>query len=300
MKKTHNNGNMAILEPSVYQNPTLDKYRAAVEEAIENGRLKLPVLPEVVRHLLAMKDDAELETSELSRLIHRDVTLAGHVLKISNSVYYAGARQISSLSQAIVRLGRRALIKIAVSITMQGSLFQVAGYESELKAMATHALTSGAYAQHIGTILNIEDDELFMCGLMHEVGKPVLLQILVDLGRTWGETIPAPLLSILMEDLHTAVGSKLAELWRMPVAIRLACLYCKDYVAASESQQAIMITYLANRLATALCRNVAEKDQGLWSDPVFESLEFTPAQRERLYYARGEIEERVQTFTVDR
>ena len=146
-----------------------------IEHRITQGGLKLPVLPHAVQKVLAMNSNPEFDIAELSQLIHQDATLAGHVLRVSNSSVYAGANKTSSLSQAISRLGGHAMVKIAVSITMQGEMFQVVGYKEEIKQIWHHSVASGVYAQEISQISGPVDPEMYMCGLMHKVGKPVLL-----------------------------------------------------------------------------------------------------------------------------
>ena len=150
-------------------------YVKALEQRIATNSLKLPVLPHVVREILSAGDDPNVNARHLSSFIHKDQTLAGHVLRLSNSAVYAGTRKIRSLNQAIARLGGRALVKIAVSITMKGEVFRISGYEQYVKEIWEHALVSGSYAQEIAKISGLSPEELFMCGLMHQVGKPVLL-----------------------------------------------------------------------------------------------------------------------------
>ena len=289
---------MAISEPSVYDKVDLEPYRAAVEEILGKGNLKLPVLPEVVRDLLALNADATIETRELYDLVHRDLTLAGHVLRVSNSAIYAGTRKIASLNQAIVRLGRRALVKIAVSITMQGVLFQVPGFKSEMKAMAEHALTTGAYAQEIGSVMGADNDELYMCGLLHGVGKPVLLQAFVELKKAGRVDFSPEVMQHLMNEYHGEVGFRLASEWKLPQAVRLACLYSKNYSQAPEEHHALMITYLATQFASRLLGNEEKENDRFWSDPVFNDLGCTTAQKESLIQARESVEEIVEMISV--
>ena len=50
----------------------------------------LPVLPQVAGQVVSLSNDPNAELGELSSLIHQDQALAGHLLRISNSVAYRG------------------------------------------------------------------------------------------------------------------------------------------------------------------------------------------------------------------
>ena len=46
-------------------------------------------LPEVAQKVIAMTSDENCDASQLSTLIHRDQSLAGNILKITNSASFA-------------------------------------------------------------------------------------------------------------------------------------------------------------------------------------------------------------------
>ena len=168
---------------SVIPTKNLDLYCDEIEARMKENRLKLPVLPKAVQKILSMSNNPEFDVGELSDLIHKDPTLAGHVLRVSNSSIYGGAYKINSLNQAVARLGSQAIVKIAVSITMRGEVFRVAGFKEEVTHIWRHALASGVYAQELSDVCKITYPEMYMCGLLHQVGKPVLMQTMVDISK---------------------------------------------------------------------------------------------------------------------
>lgn len=231
---------------------TLKLFCDEIERRIKEGALKLPVLPRAIQKVLAMQNDPEYDLAELSDLIHQDQTLAGHVLKVSNSSIYAGNYKTSSLTQAISRLGAKVMVKIAVSITMQGDVFRVDEYREEIKQIWSHSLATAVYAQHIAEIGGTPDSGMYMCGLVHQVGKPVLLQTLVEISRLLDRRPAAEDVKHILHRYHPTVGAALGKNWKLPPAVLASCLHYLQPQGADEAVRAVSITHIASRLADAL------------------------------------------------
>lgn len=282
-------------------------YCQEIEKKIESADIKLPVLPQAVQRILSMNSDSEFDVAELSALIHKDQTLAGHVLRISNSSVYAGVYRTSSLSQAISRLGKHAMVKIAVSVTMKGELFHVTGYESELSEIWQHSLASGMYAELIAKIMGAVDPEMYMCGLMHQVGKPVLLQTLVDLAKTHNQPLTHEQVVRVLDRYHTDVGYQLATRWKMPVSVTNACRFYANPGAAPEGHRAINITHIASGLADCLLKSVSthsasqiddENELHLLNGPIAAQIGLGKDEISSIQAQKDEIVEKVQALSV--
>ncbi len=231
------------------KDPNMIPFRFALKAYIEDERLKIPVLPDVVGKVIALINHPQADANTLARLIHKDQALAGYVLRVSNSPIFAGARQIETLRQAISRIGAKTLGKIALSITMQGKVFKAKGYEQVIKDIWRHTLTSGAFAQDIGHLLNESSESLYLCGLLHTVGKPVILQALQDLKQELSMELSIEAGLSLMEEFHQIVGFKVAEQWKMPEAVKEACLFYPDPEAAESYKKEVRVTFLAHQFA---------------------------------------------------
>lgn len=269
-----------------------------IEHRIYAGSLKLPVLPLAVQKVLAMNSDPEFDVDALSKLIHQDHTLAGHVLKVSNSSIYAGAYKTSSLSQAISRLGGHAMVKIAVSITMQGQVFQVVGFKEEIKEIWHHSLASGVYAQEISEVCRKPNPEMYMCGLMHQVGKPVLLQALVDISKTNKMSLSHATVEFVLDRYHAEVGALLSEDWKLPASVKASCLHYQNPSASDISQEAVNITHLASRLADHIMHQNQEDEFLVDNDSCMQTLGILDEHVTMLIGKKDEIKEMMQAVSV--
>lgn len=262
------------------------RYCDAILIRLETGNLKLPVLPLAIQKIMEMNSNPEFDVQALSALIHQDQTLAGHVLRVCNSSIYAGTYKIHSLRQAVSRLGGHAMVKIAVSVTMQGEIFQVIRFREEIQEIWRHAFASGLYAQEIASMGGHADPEMYMCGLLHQVGKPVLLQTIVSIARELGDTLTEHEVADVLARYHSQVGTLLATSWKLPATIINACRFYEQPDQAPAPATAAYITHLASRLAHELLR---AQDRPVCEPGVLEAIGLTPAHLDLLAARDEEI-----------
>ena len=271
-----------------------DPLRAAVAHRLATGQLNLPMLPRVASQVVALVGSPTTDANRLSELIHRDPALAGQVLRIANSPAYMPRMPIVSLQQAVSRLGLNVVSEIAFAASLQSGVFRVPGYESVLNQLWRHALASGAFAKEIARVRRLNVESAFLCGLLHSVGKPALLQLVNDVakGSSTSSSIrvgPIALVAVL-DDLHAVVGVRIAEQWGLPKPVAASIEHHATYAQAGAFRQEAMITFLADRLAThALDPTRFGGDDGFRDTPVIAELNLYPddvagllARRERV------------------
>ncbi len=164
----------------------LEKLRDALVERINTQALDLPLLPQAASQVMSFMSDPNADATRLSSLIHQDQALAGHVLRIANSPAYMPRSPIVSLQQAVAWLGMHVLGEIAFTASRQKGVFRVQGYEDEIKRMWRHALITGLYAKEIARQRRHNVEGAFLCGLLHAIGKPVVVHALTDLQKKLG------------------------------------------------------------------------------------------------------------------
>jgi putative nucleotidyltransferase with HDIG domain len=227
-----------------------DPLRAAVAHRLATGQLNLPLLPRVASQVVALVGSATTDANRLAELIHRDPALAGQVLRIANSPAYMPRMPIVSLQQAVSRLGLNVVSEIAFAASLQSGVFRVPGYESVLNQLWRHALASGAFAKEIARVRRLNVESAFLCGLLHSVGKPALLQLVNDVAKTNSMRVGPIALVAVLDDLHAVVGVRIAEQWSLPKPVAASIEHHAAYAQAGAFRQEAMITFLADRLAT--------------------------------------------------
>lgn len=261
---------------TVDQPDVLETYCVALADLVERKELKLPVLPDIPSKVLAITTNPEMDISELSHLIHRDQALASHVLRISNSAAYAGNRQIASLTQAITRLGARLVGDIAFSISLQTDVFKIQGYEQVVKQLWRHALASGLYGKEIARMRRRNIEGQYLCGLLHGIGKPVILQAAIDLRNQLDLPLDREMAILLMEEFHGSVGSILTFTWGLPDIVSKTSLYYRDYHEAPIYRDETIATYLSGLLAKMVIDPDSFNSEDVQKDPAFQALNLYP------------------------
>ncbi len=229
--------------------PPLEECRAVMVLELERGEFQLPIMPQAASEVCRLADDPSAQISDLPALIERDQALAGHVLRAANSAAVRGSEEITSLQHAILRLGMRFVSNAAFAVSMRREIFALPDLANEAAAIWRQALAAGAFGREIARFKRLNVEGQYLCGLLHTVGKPVLLQKGAQLRRRHGWALSNGDLMELATDLHRGVGARLARAWNLPRQVAAAC---EHYLAPEEAvdfELECAMTYLSHHLA---------------------------------------------------
>ena len=265
--------------------------RSELVRRVEANELELPLLPTVATQVLELAGDESVDAKSLSDLLQSDPSLAGNVLRVANSAVYAPVEPIVSLHQAVSRLGLRTVGDIAVSVAVQGRVFHAPGHENVLKELWQHSAAAGAWAREIARARRCNVEGAFLIGLMHDIGRPVVLQAVVDIdlaqrqqavesaGALLMSTLTPELEDELMTEFHTRVGAGTLEAWGMPDWLVAAARGHHAPEAEDEHAETANLARLADQLAHATTSGAEAPDSvgqdaiealGLYADDVDE------------------------------
>jgi HD-like signal output (HDOD) protein len=283
------------------QRPTLlgevNSLSEELERLVLEGRIKLPVLPVVATQVINMAANPNADLEDLSGLVHQDQSLAGHILRISNSALFSGAIPIRSLKDAINRLGFAAIREMATVITIKGQVFQSKQFGRQIERVWLHALISGTYCKLIAIQMSVESDIPFICGLLHTVGKPILFQAVSDLGESGNvDTRNEMVLMNLVDRLHSFVGKEAAKAWKLPPEVGACCKFFKDRWDAGDCRKAVAITVLASRLANWCLEGGSNLKNNILHDSTVKELGLDPEQIEHFCEEKNEVLDSVRFF----
>lgn len=85
-----------------------------IDEHLNATDFKLPPYSPVAARIQALAQRPDIGTSQLEQAILHDPALAGQILRVANSVMYAGLSKVSSIAQAISRLGTNEIVNLVV------------------------------------------------------------------------------------------------------------------------------------------------------------------------------------------
>jgi putative nucleotidyltransferase with HDIG domain len=266
-------------------------HAARLRERCQKRELELPLLPEVAASVRVATEKSDGDARALAELIRRDAAFAGHLLRIANSPAYAPRSPIGSLQQAVSRLGLRTIGEIALVITCKTRAFQVSGHEAEVRALFQHSLATALHAREIARIRRLNVEDAFLAGLLHDVGRPTLIQALVDQGDDpdLPALTPGEFQSVVAE-LHEEVGGMIVSAWGLPAALEESIRH-HHQARATAADGAALIAF-ADDLSHygAPLRPIAE--DALRSHPAAATLNLYPEDIDSLIAQRAEIASR--------
>ncbi len=230
-------------------------FRKQLETKIQQGQLDLPMLPKVAGAVVSMTQDENSDMEGLANLIQGDPALATRVMKIANSPGYRGVNPMTSLQQAIARLGMVTIAEVALAASVGAKVFNVKGFNSELTLLWKHSNACSQWAKEIARLVRRNVESAFMCGLLHQIGKPVALQALVDLQSELDQQLEKQDLLALVDEFYIQVGSALGNSWQLPEAVIQSIEHHQDYHNTQSFGHEVLGTAGASFLADQLMQN---------------------------------------------
>lgn len=218
----------------------------------------LPTLPRIVLKITELVNNPKSSVRDLAGVITDDQVLTARLLKFVNSSFYGFPQNISTATDAIVLLGFDAIRNLLLTTSMF-DLFSNKNKENELKRekMWDHSLGCAVAAKVIGDYVRYDNpEELFVSGLLHDIGKIVEMLFLPDdFAGVVSMVENKNILMLAAEDhvlgyTHADVGRLLAERWNLPsrLVTVIACHH-QPGLAGRFSQEAAIV-----HLADILCR----------------------------------------------
>jgi putative nucleotidyltransferase with HDIG domain len=239
--------------------PTLDgRIRAAIVAQVDGGDLAVPLLSSAVTRLLAATETDDTNVSKVAQILKSDPALAGNLLRLSNSSVYTGRERVVTVQQAICRLGTATLRQMALVIATRTRTFKVDGRERQVRRLFAHSLAAALFAQEVARLRRLGVEEAFMIGLFHDVGRPILLQALVDLHGELGLPMDDEAMAPVVQGLHARAGARVIAAWQLSPRLAEAVARHHDYDATSPLYRDAALASFAD----ALARTAIEPEPG--------------------------------------
>jgi putative nucleotidyltransferase with HDIG domain len=211
----------------------------------------LPPLPGVVMKAIEMILNPDASIRNLHTVISQDQALSAKILKIVNSAMYSLRSEVSTVSHAISILGINTLKSVLMAASID-NIFQSAK-DLGKKLMSDHSWGTALASRAIAQRVRYENpEEALVCGLMHDIGKPILMQ---NFGQRYYEIISevyrgsSTFHQLEIQHLgfsHAEVGMLLARKWNFPPQLAEAVGYHHDPLEAPNHKQLACIVNMGN------------------------------------------------------
>lgn len=213
-------------------------------------------LPATAHRLLQVANDPEAGPDAVAKAIGHDVALTANVLRAANSAYYGYVRQVSSVSEATLRLGSDWVKHMALSSILYNSVrHPAAGYcqsaDDTWRHSAAVAITCENLCQLLGTRCS---GTLYTAALVHDMGKLALDEYVSQEYEQIERKVLEDQLSFVEAERavlgmdHAEVGALLAERWQFPDDLILAIRWHHEPDRSAAVNVAVDLVHVADAL----------------------------------------------------
>ena len=233
-------------------------FLAAIDKQIHS----LPALPAIVSQVIAVTADPESSAKDLMQVILPDQTMCSTILKVANSAFFGIPRGVSTIDRAVVVLGHEEIKNIVIGKAIF-SAFPKLTPESQvaISLFWEHAFTCGLIAKIIGEQLRLPASEMFIAGLIHDIGKLAMLMafpseypILRDISNPCN-THDSSAEQAQFAVSHDQVGLQLAKRWLLPEQLAMAIGYHHCPQDAPSHKKYALIVQMADILSLMYCHS---------------------------------------------
>lgn len=209
------------------------KQAFAMRDLLQNESVKtlvsrlrsIPSLPALYDELTVELHCEDVSLTRIAAIISRDVGMAAKILQLANSAFIGVRGHVSNVVQAISLIGTETVRTLVLSVHVFSHFDRASDANAWLPPLWEHSIKVASLAQRIATAERATKavaEESFTAGLLHDVGKVVLL---AEMGQTYRlllenkDVLPNAIGDLEQELLgctHAQIGAYLMSMWGLP------------------------------------------------------------------------------------
>lgn len=264
---------------------------------------EIPTLPVIATKVMDTINHPLSDAKGIGDIIRNDQALSAKVLRMSNSAFYKGLSDITSIQTAVARLGIMQIRRMVLTLSVFDTFAASPGEDFSLRDFWAHSIAVATAARQIGDrIAAPELEDLYTAGILHDIGKVIMASHLKPsfdavILRLKGE----PRVSFheaereLLRATHCQVGSWLAVKWNLSRKIQNVIFAHHEPIldTGTFTRDVLLfpaIVHVANHLA---------KKHGFGA-AIDAPDELDPAAAEFVFGKRGGLEAVEERFLAER
>lgn len=226
----------------------------------------LPAMSDHVQELITLLNSSTVSAQELTKVILKDASLTTKLLQLVNSAYFHRGVPINSISRAVTAVGMNTLREMAITLALFED-FLKAGIEKDgISILLAQSFLSATQAKILceSRNLNIPEEEVFICALLHDLGKIIVLVYMPDVYRKIQSIIDKGYSDeyasqIVLNDVSfTQIGMEIARFWNFSdkAILSMAKNAPRPKTKADSHLYLFNLAIFCNRLTWAICHDL--------------------------------------------
>ncbi|HEU5397039.1 MAG TPA: HDOD domain-containing protein [Verrucomicrobiae bacterium] len=267
----------------------------------------LPAVSQAALKLVTLLDQPAVSNDDVVTVLKYDNVMTAKLLRACNSPYFGFEEKIASVEQAVLILGHQQILHMVLSLAFGGAMSTtLPGYAIEARELWSHSLTAAVAAEQLAgdsLPVDFEPPVAFTAGLLHDIGKLALHQVLDAATQTEIRDRVArdhqprnqAEKSVLGTD-HCEIGACLLEKWRLPDEIVEAVAHHHSPIIAPAPKLSSLV-HVADCLVHLIGSSYGWDSYAMLADATTnQALRITPEKLESLMMNVHDSAGRVQHF----
>jgi putative nucleotidyltransferase with HDIG domain len=253
----------------------------------------LPAMPVIAQKILALDLNSDEGEREMLKLIEQDPLISAKIIGLANTPLFGASKRVSSVSDAAMLLGITRVKSVTLGIAVMSSLAKKPAGKLDLQGLWLHSLAIALALRTISRAMPRNnrplDDEIFLAGLLHDIGYMVLSQLdpkrsdeLHTRLATDSERASEEIEAELLEMTHGELGAELVRYWELPPAVVAILRYHHDplNVGAVAGQPLVSMINIAEKILPSF--GILERSTTEISSDEWKSLGIEPSKADEL------------------
>lgn len=265
-----------IDDPTQQRDDALARLRHRISTDVQKGTLEFPPLPRVAVELGKVASSPDPAIADAVSLLEHAPELAAKVVRLASSAAY-GRSRAADVHQAAMRLGVFGLRDLAFAASM-GRVFRCASLDDLVKEEVAHSFVVAVAAGRATKTLGVGEQDGFMAGLFHDVGRLAVLMALAKYGRDNPKLLEPDLAVRLCATLHHELGPLLLDAWQIGGVVRTVAMHHHNPTGAGAAGPVCFAVATVDTAYHFECHRTGERAERLREVPVGYQAGFSPDQ----------------------
>lgn len=245
---------------------------------------EISAMPNITLDLMGLINESGTSISDLEKKVKSDEALAAFILKNCNSPLYGIKSEIKSIFQALTMLGF-AKIKSILMYYINKNLYSLSG-KSEIKnKLWRHSISVASFSQAIASQINIDTEEAYLAGLLHDIGKLIIYNaeqekfelVLTKIEKNGNESYIEE--TEIFGFNHTEIGSLIMEKWKFADNLIESTQFHHSNINLENKNKFIGVVSFANQISHS---EIDEKKADL--APFLNAYKISDKKLEKIIY----------------
>jgi len=234
----------------------------------------LASLPDVCVKINQLADDPKASTNDIKKIIETDVALSAKLLQIANSAFFGRSMRVDDLNRAIMLIGTQGLRDLVWAMSSIDTFTNLNNKNVDMRKFWEHALYTGIAARILSKKCHvINQDRLFLCGLLHDIGHLALYQVMPEemevsfmRAKENNERLIVAEKNVL-GFTHASVSYGLLKMWKLPDSICQSVAYHHQPGKCEAYRLDASIVHIADNIAKMAGKSGNYVDNQMRIDP---------------------------------